>query len=89
VAPLVQRSCRPVWTESTLSTLGDWTSTTFSDSINTTHVVYATFDGSAWSDPADLTTPSGGEGNVALAGCLSTDPTCPNGGEVTTVGRER
>lgn len=50
------------------------------------HLVYSHFNGAVWSAPANLTPPdNGGDGRVALAGCLASDPACPEGGAVTAV----
>lgn len=49
------------------------------------HLVYALWDGVGWSEPQSLTVPTTGDGRVALAGCIATDPDCPEAGEVTAV----
>lgn len=74
-----------VWTESTLDTPELRTTTSFSDALKTQHVVYALWDGVEWSESYSLTTATTGEGGVALASCMSTDPDCPEGGAVFAV----
>lgn len=46
------------------------------------HLVYAVWNGSAWSTLQNLTAPTTGEGSLALAGCMNTTPGCPAGGAV-------
>lgn len=75
-----------VWTENSL-TLTQAQTATLDQLIQAQHLKFATWDGSGWSVPQNLTLPtdSNGEGRVALAGCLSTNPACPLGGAVTVV----
>lgn len=74
-----------VWTESPLDTPELRATTSFSDALKTQHVVYALWDGVEWSEPYSLTTATTGEGGVALASCMSTEPDCPEGGAVVAV----
>lgn len=75
-----------VWTENSL-TLPQAQTATLDQFIQAQHLKFATWDGSSWSAAQNLTLPadSNGEGRVALAGCLSTNPSCPVGGAVTAV----
>jgi hypothetical protein len=75
-----------VWTENSL-TLAQAENATLDQLIQAQHLKYATWDGSSWSSIQNLTLPadSNGEGRVALAGCLSTNPACPAGGAVSAV----
>lgn len=75
-----------VWTENSL-TLGQAQTATLDQLIQAQHLKFATWNGSSWSVPQNLTSPadSNGEGRVALAGCLSTNPACPASGAVTAV----
>jgi hypothetical protein len=49
------------------------------------HMVYRTWDGADWSETADLTAPTTGDGGVVLASCPASDPVCPATGEVLAV----
>jgi len=73
-----------VWVESSLSE-AQARSVSFEDAIKSQHIAYALWDGSAWGQAQALTTPSLGEGRVALAGCLQGALACPAGGQVTAV----
>ncbi len=59
------------------------------DAQQSQHMVYSLWDGLAWSQPMNLTSPlnmnSMGEGGVKLASCRSEDVDCPLGGEVLAV----
>ncbi|HET7087859.1 MAG TPA: hypothetical protein VFL17_04350, partial [Anaerolineae bacterium] len=71
-----------VWTHNNL-TLQQAQTANITDTVKAQHLRYAEWNGSSWSTPQNLTLPATGEGNVALAGCLSTTPGCPSGGAVT------
>ncbi|HET7087241.1 MAG TPA: hypothetical protein VFL17_01185, partial [Anaerolineae bacterium] len=71
-----------VWTHNNL-TLQQAQTANITDTVKAQHLRYAAWNGSSWSAPLNLTLPTTGEGNIALAGCLSTTPGCPSGGAVT------
>jgi hypothetical protein len=71
-----------VWSQSGLGT-APAPGSSLSDVLKMQHLAYALWDGSTWSSPQDLTTPTTGDGKVALAACPATDTNCPMGGEVT------
>ncbi len=73
-----------VWSSVSLSQ-AQLATATFSDTVKSQHLVYATWNGSQWSSPADLTPANSSDGRATLAGCPSTDPVCPSGGAVTAV----
>lgn len=64
----------PLDTEPTLS---------LDEAVMQQHMAYALWNGTSWSQPLNLTLPSGGEGGAVLASCMSTKQGCPEGGEVT------
>lgn len=56
---------------------------TLADILRQQHLAFAVWDNGVWSAPQDLTTPSTGDGKVALAACQAGLPGCPAGGAVT------
>ncbi len=60
-------------------------SATLTDTVRSLHLAYSIWNGSSWSVPQNLTSPSTGDGSVTLVACLSTKATCPSGGAVTAV----
>lgn len=73
-----------VWSQSSLME-EPHPDTPLADVLRHQHLLYATWDGAAWSPAQPLTQPTTGDGMAALAGCMSTDPACPSGGAVTAV----
>lgn len=57
----------------------------FTAAMAAQHLAYRIDDGSGWSAPMTLTSPSGGDGGVVLAACPAYDASCPPGGEVLAV----
>ena len=77
-----------VWTESSLDrnlTPEQIAAIPLEDLIKSQRMAYAVWNGTSWSAPQAGPTPGLGEGGVALAGCMSTNPACPAGGAVTGV----
>ncbi len=72
------------WSETSLT--GQILATaTLTEVLRSLHVVYALWDGSHWSAPASLTSPTTGDSDLHLAACPATESGCPTGGEVTAV----
>ncbi len=71
-----------VWTQSGL-TPAESQNANLATRVLNQHLVYATWNGASWSAPQDLTLPTSGDGAITLAGCPSSNPSCPAGGEVT------
>ncbi len=72
-----------VWSQTDFTTQTQKTAT-LTDTVKSQHLAYAIWNGGfGWSAPVSLTSPSSGDGAVTLIGCMSTQATCPSGGEVT------
>jgi hypothetical protein len=94
VAFYAPKQAMAVWVENALTeeaflTLKDLPSQqdALAQAVRNQRLVYALGDGDdgSWSEPQVLTPPTSGEGDLALAGCMSTDPACPEEGAVTVV----
>jgi hypothetical protein len=84
VAFLAPNQALALWAETSL-TPEIAPTLTLTDAVKAHFVAYALWDGLGWSPPLPLTTPSLGEGGIALAACPGSDPACPAGGAVTAV----
>ena len=76
------------WTESSLDrnmTPEQLAAMSVEDLIKSQRMAYAVWNGTSWSASQAGPTVGLGEGGVALAGCMSTNPACPAGGAVTGV----
>ena len=81
------------WAESSLTpdalTASPLSATTaYTDVLHSYHIATSVWEGTAWSAPQDLTTPTTpgtGEGKVALAACPASTAGCPANGAITAV----